>query len=145
MKKVLIKYSIFTSLIIIFSLWGCGIKGNPVTLSTVPGNIRIVQNMRASASGNAIILKWDFQDKDYKRGYIAIEKSELGSMGNECKNCPRKYDRIGRVSLKVGKYENSSLSFIDKKVQKGKAYKYRLMLCDDFNICFENDSTEINY
>jgi hypothetical protein len=134
-----------------FFLTGCGIKGNPVMLSRVPDHGQIVQNMEAVSSDNAVILKWDFYDKDSRITNIAIEKSEVGSAGNECKNCPRTFKRVGQVPVKPlksqdgQKKEYSSLIFKDKEVEQGKTYNYRLMLCDDSNVCLESSAAEINF
>ena len=148
MKIVPVKYSIFACLMTLILLTGCGLKGNPVALSTVPDHHQIIQNMKAASSDDAVILKWDFYDKDVKINYIAIEKSEVGSAGNECKDCPRTFERIGLVSVKEIRLENKeshTLSFTDKKVAKGKTYNYRLMLCDDSGICLEGSAAEINF
>ncbi len=67
---------------------------------------QIVQNMKAVSSDDAVILKWNFYDKDAKINYIAIEKSEVGSAGNECKDCPRTFERIGQVPIKGIRPEN---------------------------------------
>ena len=118
--------------------------------SRVPDHGQIVKNMEAVSSDNAVILKWDFYDKDSKVTHIAIEKSEVGSAGNECKYCPRTFKRVGQVPVKpLGedgqKKEYSSLSFKDKEVEHGKTYNYRLMLCDDSNVCLESSAAEINF
>ena len=92
-------------------------------------------------------MKWDFYDKDAKISYIDIEKSEVGSAGNECKDCPRTFEKVGLVSVKEMRLENkktSILSFTDKQVVLGKIYNYRLMLCDDSSVCLEGAVTEIN-
>jgi hypothetical protein len=104
--------------------------------------------MKAVSSGHAVILKWDFYDKDTKINYIAIERSEVGSAGNECKNCPRTFERIGLVTVKGIRPENkefNTFSFTDKKVVRGKTYNYRLMFCDDSNVCLDGAVTEINF
>jgi hypothetical protein len=147
LKRILVKYKLFICLIMLVNLSACGVKGNPVILSNVPDNAPIVKNMNAAAQGNNVILKWDFYDKDATINYIAIERSELGSAGNKCKDCPRTFERIGQVSVKEIKKENKGynrLSFTDKKVTRTKIYNYRLLLCDDSNICLENAVTEIN-
>jgi len=121
--------------------------------SRVPDHGQIVQNMEAVSSDNAVILKWDFYDKDPKVTNIAIEKSEVGSAGNECKDCPRTFKRVGQVPAKPAKSlsedgqkkEYSSLSFKDEEVEQGKTYNYRLMLCDDSNVCLESSAAEINF
>jgi hypothetical protein len=148
LKIVRVKYSIFACLMTFILLTGCGLKGNPVALSTVFDHRQIVQNMKAVSSDDAVILKWDFYDKDTKINYIAIEKSEVGSAGNECKDCPRTFEHIGLVSVKEIRPENKEsnvLSFTDKQVVKGKIYNYRLMLCDDSGVCLEGSAAEINF
>ena len=148
MKRVAVKYSIFVCLLTLILFTGCGLKGNPVSLSAVSDHRQIVQNMKAVSSGDAVILKWDFYDKYVKVSYIAIEKSEVGSAGNEYKNCPRTFEHVGLVPIKGMRPENkesNTLSFTDKKVVQGKIYNYRLMLCDDSGICLEGPTTEIKF
>ena len=148
MKRVAVKYSIFVCLLTLILFTGCGLKGNPVSLSAVSDHRQIVQNMKAVSSGDAVILKWDFYDKYVKVSYIAIDKSEVGSAGNECKNCPRTFEHVGLVPIKGMRPENkesNTLSFTDKKVVQGKIYNYRLMLCNDSGICLEGPTTEIKF
>jgi hypothetical protein len=148
LKRVPVKYSIFACLLTLILFMGCGLKGNPVSLSAVSDHRQIVQNMKAVSSGDAVILKWDFYNKDTKINYIAIERSEVGSAGNECKNCSRTFERAGLVQIKGIRPENkesNTLSFTDKKVVQGKIYNYRLMLCDDSGICLEGSTTEIKF
>ena len=148
MKKVPVRYSIIFCLLTLIIFTGCGLKGNPVSLSADSDHRQIVQNMKAVSSGNAIILKWDFYNKDEKINYIAIERSEVGSAGNECKDCPRTFERVGLVVVKEIRLENKEsniLSFTDKQVVQGKIYNYRLMLCDDSGVCLEGSAAEINF
>lgn len=147
MKRLSVRFSIFVCLAMLIGFAGCGIKGNPVR-SSAPDPAQIVQNIKAVSSGDAVILKWDFYDKDFRIDYIAIEKSEVGSAGNECKDCPRAFERAGLVPVNKAAQKNkeyNSLSFSDKKVVRGKTYNYRLMLCDDFNTCYESAAAEINF
>ena len=148
MKRVPVKYNIFACLITLIIFTGCGLKGNPVSLSAVSDHRQIVQNLKAVSSDDAVILKWNFYDKDAKIRYIDIEKSEVGSAGNECKDCPRTFERLGQVPIKGIRLENKEsniFSFTDKKVAKGKTYNYRLMLCDDSGLCLEGSAAEINF
>jgi hypothetical protein len=148
LKKVLVKYSVFACLIMFAIFLGCGVKGNPAILKNVPDNTQIVRNLKTVASDNSVLLKWDIYANDFKNNYIAIEKSELGSAGNECKDCPRTYERIGQVSLnekKKDRTEYSSFVFFDKKVSRGKTYNYRLLFCDESDVCSESAIAEINF
>jgi hypothetical protein len=146
LKRISVKFNICCCLIIIANFTGCGVKGNPVVLSKEPDDAMIIRNFKAASSNSAVELQWYCQGKDSKNNYIAVERSEVGSPGNECKSCSRTYERIGQVLLKEVKQENKKyISFTDKKVTQGKTYNYRLLLCNEFNNCFENATTEINF
>jgi hypothetical protein len=127
---------------------GCGLKGNPISLSVASDHRQIVQNLKTLSSGDAVMLEWDLYDKEGNINYIAIERSEVGIAGNECKDCPRTFERIGLVPVKAMRLENkktSMLSFTDKKVERGKIYNYRIMICDDSITCLEGSAAEINF
>jgi hypothetical protein len=148
LKRVCIIYSILTFLIVFANITGCGVKGNPVMLSTVPDNGRMVQNLSALSDGNAVHLNWDFYGRDAKISYIAVEKSELGSAGNECRDCPRTFERIGQVPVeKIGQEnrEYNHINFTDVHVLKGKIYSYRLKICHETGVCQESQTVEIDF
>ncbi|MCX5849880.1 MAG: hypothetical protein NTW65_10565 [Deltaproteobacteria bacterium] len=108
----------------------------------------MMQNIKVVSSGEAVILIWDFFNKDEKINYVAVEKSEVGSSGNECKDCPRSFERIGQVPVRGIKLKNkefNTFSFTDKKVEQGKTYNYRLMLCENSDMCLEGYAKEINF
>jgi hypothetical protein len=93
-------------------------------------------------------LEWDIDTKDLKNNYVAIEKREWGRSGKKCKNCSGNYERIGKVLLNEEKQErknDSRFVFSDKKVNRGKTYHYRLLLCNELDVCSESATTEINF
>jgi hypothetical protein len=149
LKKNPMKYSTFFYLIILLMITtGCGLKSNPVVSTTVVNYKDLVRNMKTSIMDNEIALNWDFYNKDGIINDIIVERSEVGTAGNECKNCPRTYERIGRILVrelfkKDEKFQ--PFSFSDKKVERGKTYNYRLMLCNADAFCTEASSTEINF
>jgi hypothetical protein len=126
-------------------LTACGLKSNPVPYSIVLEQKPVVNNLEAVSTDGSIFLKWNFRDSSGLISYIGIERSEAGSPGNECKDCPRTFARIGQVSVKASKpadKELRTLSFADEKVVEGKSYKYRLMLCEDNGNCTESAAVE---
>jgi len=148
LKKNPAKYSVFYCLILLIIVTGCGLKGNPIASTSVIDYKNLVKNIEASILNDSVVLKWDFYNKDGIINYILIEKSEVGSAGNECKGCPRTYERIGRIFVKESAREDKkfqAFNFADKKVERDKTYNYRLMLCDADNFCSEASNTEINF
>jgi hypothetical protein len=108
----------------------------------------VIKNMEALSIGETVVLKWDFQDKSGLINYIVVERSEVGTPGNECKNCPRTFAVIGQITVKEGKTadkEKRALSFTDAKVVKENIYNYRLMLCEENRNCIEASTAEINF
>lgn len=128
---------------------GCGFKGNPSPYPAIPGSKPVIKNMEALSSGEAVILKWNFQDKKGLISYIGIERSEVGTIGNECKDCPRTYTRIGQVPVKEAGMpadkELRALNFTDTYTVKGNIYNYRLMMCEGNGNCSEASTAEINF
>jgi len=148
LKKVSLKYNIFIYCVAMTCMAGCGVKGNPVRLMDVSNHVQVIRNMKADVAGNAVLLEWDIDTKDLKNNYVAIEKREWSRSGKQCKNCSGSFERIGKVLLNEEKKErknNSRFIFSDKKVTRGKTYHYRLLLCNELNVCSESAATEINF
>ena len=147
MIRIPAKNSFFILLfLIIFT--GCGVKSNPVPYPAVLQKKPAVKNMEISMAEDAVVLKWILQDKDGLISFMIIERSEVGTPGNECKDCPRTYERIGQIAVKgaiAAPKEEIELNFIDKKVVKGKIYGYRLKICEENGNCLEASQGEINF
>lgn len=147
MKKNPVRNSLLIT-VLLCVLTSCGFKGNPAPYTAIPGSKPVIQNMEALPNGEVVILKWNFQDKKGLISYITVERSEVGSPGNECKGCPLTYARIGRIPVKSGlpaDKEQRALSFTDTYAIKEKIYNYRLMLCEENGNCSESSTVEINF
>jgi len=148
LKKAQVKYRISYYSILLVLIMGCGLKGNPVVLDVSPDYKQIVKNLVAVSADDGIALKWDFYDKSGLINSINIEKSEVGSAGNECKDCPRTFERISQIPVQepvtVDK-KIKTFNFTDKKIERGKTYNYRLMLCDDGGLCREASGAEATF
>jgi predicted small lipoprotein YifL len=146
LKKNWVENSFLIMLLI--SLSGCGFKGNPAPYPAMPDDKPLVKNMQALPGGDAVLIKWIFQDKKGLINHIIIESSQAGQPGQECKNCPRIYAKIGQIQTKEGTAANRDqreLSFSDTSAVKGKIYIYRLMLCEENGNCSESSAAEINF
>lgn len=145
MNRISVNNRIFFGLALIFLLTGCGLKGNPVPPMTVASQQQEEQTLAASVKGETLVLTWQLKNPEGKLKYITIEKSELGIMGNTCKDCPRTFEKIVQLPVKDGKNEESGYTFADTLAKKGKTYTYRLKLCDEADICRESKTVEIDF
>jgi hypothetical protein len=147
LKKSPARYSILY-LVMFIMLIGCGFKTNPVSYPVIADKKPVIDNLEALAGGEAVVLKWNFRDKSGVINYISIERSEVGTPGNECKNCPRTFQRIGQIPVKEempAKSGQTTLSYTDANVVKGRIYSYRLMLCAKNGDCSPASTAEINF
>lgn len=145
MKKVTAGNKILLSLVLFLLLAGCGLKGNPVPSASAVLKNQGEQKLTASADGNVIVLVWQLQNPEGKISYIDIEKSELGSTGNICRDCPRTFEKIGQVQILNVKNENNEYKFSDSNTEKGKIYSYRLKLCDEAGVCCQSQTVEVDF
>ena len=124
---------------------GCGLKANPVPPASAVSQNQGEQKLTVSADGKAIVLTWQLQNPVGMISYINIEKSQLGSAGNICRDCPRTFEKIGQLPVLNVKNEKNEYRFADSLVEKGKIYSYRLKLCDEADVCRESQTVEIDF
>lgn len=143
MKKLSAKNKVLWSLVLAILLTGCGLKANPVPLVSVGQKNQVAQELTASADGNSVVLTWTLPDSPVKISYIDVERSQLGSSGNVCRDCPRQFDKIGQLIVDDSK--KSEYRFADALVEKGQTYSYRLKLCDENTVCNESQTVETDF
>lgn len=135
-------------LMILLMLVSCGVKGNPVPYSVAAGAKPRIINLQGVASADRVELKWNILDLSKSVEFIDIERSDAGSGGNECKDCPALYDKIGQLSLRENDYRSNqkgNLLFTDRNIVKGKIYNYRITMCRENKVCWEPQTIEIKY
>lgn len=144
MRSISAKNKILWSLIFALFITGCGLKANPVPQASVGVSREAQQKLTVSAEGNAVLLVWQLQNQSGIRD-MYIERSKLGSAGNICRDCPRTFERMGRLPVEDAKKMNQAYRFVDSFAQKGSVYSYRLKLCDDAGVCRESQTVEIDF
>jgi len=145
LKKVSVKNKTLFGLALILLITGCGLKANPVSPTSAVFQKQGEQKLTVSADGNAVVLTWQFQNQAGMTSHMNIEKSQLGSAGNICKDCPRTFERIGQLQVLNVKNGKNEYRFTDSLVEKGKTYSYRLKLCDEAGVCRESQTVEIDF
>jgi len=124
---------------------GCGLKANPVPKATEVSQPRTEQKLQVTADGHAIVLAWQLQNPDGRTSYMNIERSQLGTTGNICQDCPRTFERIGQLPVLSAKSEKDTYRYTDSLVARGRIYSYRLKLCDEAGSCRESQTVEIDF
>ncbi|MDP2853655.1 MAG: hypothetical protein Q8O28_05340 [Smithellaceae bacterium] len=145
MKKVSVKNKILFGLVLILLMTGCGLKANPVSPTSAVFQNQGEQKLTVSNDGNAVVLTWQIQNPDRKISHMNVEKSQLGTAGNICKDCPRTFEVIGQLQVLNVKNGKNEYRFTDSLVEKGKIYSYRLKLCNEAGVCRESQTVEIDF
>jgi hypothetical protein len=145
LKSVSVKNKILVCLMMAILITGCGLKANPVPPAPPGSQEQSEQKLASSADGNAVVLIWRLQNSARKISYVNIERSELGSAGNICRDCPRTFRKIGQLPVSNVKQEKNEYRFADSLAEKGKIYSYRLRLCDEAGVCQESKTVEIDF
>jgi len=139
------KLVVVTALII---LAGCGIKNNPVPSVSMVDYRPLVGNILAAPQDDAVVLSWELNDKKGAIRNIYVERSQPGTSGNECPGCPQTFERMGQLRIErllLTREQLKQMSFTDKKVEKGKTYNYRLILCDEADVCQDKPAAQITF
>lgn len=132
-------------IVLVMVVTACGFKGNPLPYSVKTDVKPVIKNMEVSSQNETIALKWNLQDKKGVITYIKVERSETGTPGNACKDCPRTFIGIGRIAVEKKRLENEKLNFTDKNVVRGRIYSYRLMLCEENANCSEAATADMKF
>lgn len=136
MKKDSAGNKIILCIVAMMLLAGCGLKSNPAPAATGINRGQDEQTLSALAKDGVVDLTWTFTGLNYS--HVKIEKSELGATGSICRNCPRTYTEIADLSVKN---ENR---FVDRSVEKGKSYGYRLNWCDETGTCRPSRAVQVD-
>lgn len=136
MKRLSAGNKIILGVVMILLAAGCGLKSNPVPVMPATSQVPPQPQLAAVVDNDTVVLTW--QNRTENDHYADIEKSELGTTGNICRDCPRTFTRVAQLLLK------DNTRFIDKSVEKGKSYTYRLGLCDAAGNCRQTSPVEIN-
>jgi len=123
-------------LLVLILFAGCGLKGNPAPVGSAFNREAGKITFAAAIKYNTVELTWGTANEN--DGRVKIEKSELGTSGNICKDCPRTYKGIADLTPK------SEKRFVDKAVEKGKSYSYRLNLCDETGTCRPSQTVDVD-
>ncbi|MFP3980450.1 MAG: hypothetical protein ACLFUY_03580 [Desulfobacterales bacterium] len=104
----------------------CGKKGSPV--APQPPQIPAVENLGVARDDSALILSWSVAEAG-KQGdaalagfFVYLAKTPIAT---DCPECPRRYEKIGRVARQEGRVSTETWQFRDRP-EPGYVYRYQV-------------------
>ena len=117
------------SVLMLFGIWGCGIKGPPVPpdYATPPA----LTDLAYTLAGNQVVLTWTIPPKAAAESFTIAGakvfrlKQALGKI--PCGDCPRTFMMIAKIPARSG-----TMTFRDA-IDDGFDYYYKIVLYDTRN------------
>ncbi len=122
---------------------GCGKKGDP----RPPGvpSPRAISDLRAKIVEAGVILRWSLPEVKGGIRNFKIQRSEFQTEGAVCPDCPREYNIIADVYANdplLTREEGNIVSYLDRRINTGHVYTYRIIVCDINGLCSDASNIE---
>jgi hypothetical protein len=130
-------------LILLWSVQGCGKKGDPRP-TAVPPPVA-VSDLRATRIESGVYLRWSIPDAKGGIQNFKIQRNEQDKERYSCVDCPREFVMIADISVNdraLKKEEGNSVGYLDLQVKEGYFYAYQIIACDMARHCSEASNIE---
>jgi len=117
---------------------GCGKKADPKPFYASPP--KTISDLSVKAADEGVVLRWTIPYAKEGIQNYKILRSELALEEPFCIDCPRESTVIADISsrdpllVKVGE---NIVSYRDSRVKPNNIYTYRVIACDEFEVCGE--------
>jgi hypothetical protein len=121
----------------------CGKKGDPRPPGIPPP--RAISDLRAKIVEAGVILRWSVPDAKSGIQNFKIQRSDIPTEGAVCPACPREYNTVADISANdpaLTREEGNILSYLDRRINAGYIYTYRIVVCDIKGLCSEASNIE---
>jgi hypothetical protein len=119
----------------------CGKKGDPVPRHQP--ELQMINNVRGEIAKDGIFLSWTLpvKTKDIRKFRIL---RWAAIPGEDCPGCPQNFvllTEIDEASLQSGEKEPGKYQYLDRYVEKGRNYGYRIVWCVSTGRCSPESNT----
>lgn len=122
----------------------CGKQGDPIPprmVMPVP-----ISNLEAHRAEKGIVISWGAPEPKMDIARTRVFRSELDVAGEDCPNCPRRFDLIADLMPGDLKIEKGLAKFTDYNVKTEFLYSYRIVLCNSASFCSaESNMAELRF
>jgi len=122
----------------------CGKKGDPVPRQQI--KLQMINNLRGEITKEGVLLSWTIPDKTKNNKILKILRS-VAIPGEDCPGCPQKFVLLAEkdeASLQSGMTEPGQYRYMDRDIDTGRNYGYRVVWCISKGPCSpESNTTEI--
>jgi hypothetical protein len=125
-------------ILIMFLVQGCGLKANPAPRWIQP--LKLVTDIRLQEEAGGIFIQWRIPEQSLPLTQFQITRSESGTQGQSCPDCPQGEVRIADLmsgEQKLVIVGARVFGYQDTDVKPGRLYRYRVVGCDRTGSCSE--------
>ena len=130
-------------LFLLWSVQGCGKKGDPRPSSVIPPGA--IADLRATLVESGVYLHWSIPDAKSGIQNFKIQRNERDKERSSCVDCPREFSMIADVSVNdplLKKEGGNSVGYLDLQVKTDYYYAYQIIACDMQRHCSEASNIE---
>ena len=144
MKKALDVSTIGLLILVCFlsaMIISCGKKGDPVPRQQI--KLQMINNLRGEIAKEGVLLSWTLPGKGENAKTVKILRS-VAVPGEDCPGCPQKFVLLAEkdeASLHSGTKEPGQYRYLDRDIDPGLNYGYRVVWCVSSGSCSPESNT----
>ena len=144
MKKALDLSTIGLLILVCFlsaMIISCGKKGDPVPRQQL--KLQMINNLRGEITKEGVLLSWTLPEKAKNGKMVKILRS-VAVHGEDCPGCPQKFVLLtekDEASLQSGMKEPGQYRYLDRDIDPGLNYGYRVVWCVSSGSCSPESNT----
>jgi len=144
LKKHLEISAVLLACLLSVMIISCGKKGDPIPRQQI--KLQMINNLRGEITKEGVLLSWTLPEKAKSNKMVKILRS-MAIPGEDCPGCPQKFVLLtekDEASLQSSMKEPGLYRYLDRDIDTGRNYGYRVVWCISSGTCSpESNTTEI--
>jgi len=120
---------------------GCGKKGDPAPRQQL--KLPTINSLRGEITSEGVMLNWTAPKQTKGKNTFKIFRS-TAIPGEDCPGCPQKFILLtekDEEALRVGMKESGQYGYLDRDIDRGRSYGYRIIWCISSGPCSPESNT----